>query len=96
MTVANFIGHSYKQLLDCEDLHCLLSESADELMHVQDTLMATPRAIGDFFTWCTDSNHLIFYFRFLFFPLIPLLFFIFILLLYVPNVFLLLYIGIIM
>ena len=67
MTVANFIGHSYKQLLDCEDLHCLLSESADELMHVQDTLMATPRAIGDFFTWCADSNHLIFYFLFLFF-----------------------------
>ena len=49
--MANFLGNSYKQLLDCEDLGCLLSESSDELMHVQDTLMATPRSIGDFFTW---------------------------------------------
>lgn len=49
--VANFIGESYKQLLDCEDLACLLSESADELLHVQDSLMASPRSIGDFFTW---------------------------------------------
>ena len=51
VTVANFLGNSYKQLLDCEDIGCLLSESVDELMHVQDTLMATPRSIGDFFTW---------------------------------------------
>jgi hypothetical protein len=38
--VANFIGTSYKEFLDCEDLRCLQNESPDELIHVQDTLMA--------------------------------------------------------
>ena len=40
VAVANFLGASYKDRLDCEDLRCLQSESADELIHVQDTLMA--------------------------------------------------------
>jgi len=40
IAVANFIGSAFKELLDCEDLKCLQSESADELLHVQDTLMA--------------------------------------------------------
>jgi len=40
VAVANFIGTSYKEYLDCEDLRCLQSESAEELIHVQDTLMA--------------------------------------------------------
>lgn len=40
VAVANFIGEAYKEQLDCEDLRCLLSEPADELIHVQDTLMA--------------------------------------------------------
>lgn len=60
VTVANFIGAAFKEQLDCEDLHCLQSESADELIHVQDTLMAVPRSIGDFFTWgpvITDSSY---------------------------------------
>ena len=39
LAVANFIGAGYKELLDCEDLRCLQSESADELIHVQDTLL---------------------------------------------------------
>jgi carboxylesterase type B len=51
LAVANFIGNAYKELLDCEDLRCLHAESADELIHVQDTLMAVPRSMGDFFTW---------------------------------------------
>jgi hypothetical protein len=38
--VANFIGDGYKQLLDCEDLQCLQAEAPDELLHVQDTMMA--------------------------------------------------------
>ncbi|KAJ1417020.1 Alpha/Beta hydrolase protein [Ochromonadaceae sp. CCMP2298] len=60
LAVANFIGQSYKEQLDCEDLRCLQSESPEELMHVQDTLMAVPRSIGDFFTWgpvVTDSSY---------------------------------------
>ena len=40
VAVANFIGEAYKEQLDCEDLRCLQSEPADELIHVQDTLMA--------------------------------------------------------
>lgn len=40
IAVANFIGTAYKEYLDCEDLRCLQSESAEELIHVQDTLMA--------------------------------------------------------
>ena len=40
VAVANFIGRAYKEQLDCEDLRCLQSEPADELLHVQDTLMA--------------------------------------------------------
>jgi hypothetical protein len=40
IAVANFIGTSYKEYLDCEDLRCLQHESPDELIHVQDTLMA--------------------------------------------------------
>jgi hypothetical protein len=40
IAVANFIGTSYKEYLDCEDLRCLQNESPDELIHVQDTLMA--------------------------------------------------------
>ena len=40
VAVASFIGTSYKQQLDCEDLRCLQSESPEELIHVQDTLMA--------------------------------------------------------
>jgi carboxylesterase type B len=51
VAVANFLGIEFKERLDCEDLRCLQSESADELIHVQDTLMAVPRNIGDFFTW---------------------------------------------
>lgn len=51
VAVANFLGTEFKERLDCEDLRCLQSESADELIHVQDTLMAVPRNIGDFFTW---------------------------------------------
>ena len=39
LAVSNFIGAGYKELLDCEDLGCLQSESADELIHVQDTLL---------------------------------------------------------
>jgi len=60
VTVANFIGSGFKDALDCEDLRCLQSESTDELMHVQDTFMAVPRSIGDFFTWgpvVTDSAY---------------------------------------
>jgi len=60
IVVANFLGTDYKELLDCEDLRCLQSESADELIHVQDTLMAVPRSIGDFFTWgpvVTDHHY---------------------------------------
>lgn len=60
VTVANFLGAAYKDRLDCEDLRCLQSESADELMHVQDTLMAVPRSMGDFFSWgpvMTDQNY---------------------------------------
>lgn len=60
ITVANFIGNAYKELLDCEDLRCLQSESPEELLHVQDTLMAVPRSIGDFFTWgpvLTDHSY---------------------------------------
>eukprot|EP01035_Chromulina_nebulosa_P018325 gene18325-24015_t len=58
VSVANFIGTSYKELLGCEDLRCLQSEPADDLLHTQDTMMAVPRSIGDFFTWgpvITDS-----------------------------------------
>lgn len=51
ITVANFLGESFKSQLDCEDLRCLQSEPADEILHVQDTLLAVPRSIGDFFTW---------------------------------------------
>ena len=51
VAVANFLGSEFKDRLDCEDLRCLQSESADELIHVQDTLMAVPRNLGDFFTW---------------------------------------------
>ena len=51
VAVANFLGTEFKERLDCEDLRCLQSESGDELIHVQDTLMAVPRNIGDFFTW---------------------------------------------
>lgn len=40
VSIANFIGSSYKELLDCDDLKCLQSEPAEELIHVQDTLMA--------------------------------------------------------
>ena len=60
IVVANFLGTDYKELLDCEDLRCLQSESADELIHVQDTLMAVPRSLGDFFTWgpvVTDHHY---------------------------------------
>ena len=60
VVVANFLGADYKESLDCEDLRCLQSESADELIHVQDTLMAVPRSIGDFFTWgpvLTDHHY---------------------------------------
>eukprot|EP01039_Chlorochromonas_danica_P010261 gene10261-11356_t len=58
--VANFIGSSFKEQLDCEDLRCLQAESAEELIHVQDTLMAVPRSIGDFFAWgpvVTDASY---------------------------------------
>lgn len=51
VTVANFIGAAYKEMLDCEDLRGLQAESADELMYVQDTLVAVPRSVGDFFIW---------------------------------------------
>lgn len=60
IVVANFIGESYKQLLDCEDIRCLQSEPADEILYVQDTLQAVPRSIGDFFTWgpvLTDQHY---------------------------------------
>eukprot|EP01038_Epipyxis_sp_PR26KG_P008016 gene8016-10864_t len=60
LAVANFIGADYKAQLDCEDLKCLQSESPEELMVVQDSLMAVPRSIGDFFTWgpvITDSSY---------------------------------------
>lgn len=60
LTVANFLGTEYKNLLDCEDVRCLQSESPDELIHVQETLMAVPRSIGDFFNWgpvLTDSQY---------------------------------------
>jgi carboxylesterase type B len=60
LQVANFIGEAYKELLDCEDLRCLQYESSEELIHVQDTLMAVPRSIGDFFTWgpvITDASY---------------------------------------
>ena len=40
IAVANFIGTAFKEQLDCEDLRCMQSESAEELMHVQDTMMA--------------------------------------------------------
>lgn len=58
LAVANIIGTTYKEQLDCEDLRCLQSESSDELIHVQDSYKAVPRSIGDFFTWgptLTDS-----------------------------------------
>jgi hypothetical protein len=62
LAVANFIGAGYKELLDCEDLRCLQSESADELIHVQDTLiMPFPRSIGNLFSWgpvMTDQVYL--------------------------------------
>lgn len=51
ISVANFLGKAFKDLLDCEDLRCLQAESVDELLYVQDTLLAVPRSIGDFFTW---------------------------------------------
>jgi len=51
VAVANFLGAAFKDRLDCEDLRCLQSESPDELIHVQDTLMAVPRSVGDFFSW---------------------------------------------
>ena len=51
VAVANFLGTEFKERLDCEDVRCLQSESPDEIIHVQDTLMAVPRNIGDFFTW---------------------------------------------
>ena len=60
IVVANFIGESYKQLLDCEDIRCLQSEPVDEIVYVQDTLQAAPRSIGDFFTWgpvLTDQHY---------------------------------------
>ena len=60
IVVANFIGESYKQLLDCEDIRCLQSEPVDEIIYVQDTLQAAPRSIGDFFTWgpvLTDQHY---------------------------------------
>jgi carboxylesterase type B len=60
ITVANFIGRAFKELLDCEDLRCLQIEPVEELLHVQDTLMAVPRSIGDFFTWgpvLTDHSY---------------------------------------
>lgn len=40
ISVANFIGAAFKEQVDCDDLLCLQRESADELIHVQDSLMA--------------------------------------------------------
>ena len=40
IAVANFLGEGYKEQLDCDDLQCLQTESAEELIHVQDTMMA--------------------------------------------------------
>lgn len=60
ISVANFLGKAFKDLLDCEDLRCLQAESIDELLYVQDTLLAVPRSIGDFFTWgpvLTDHSY---------------------------------------
>jgi carboxylesterase type B len=60
ISVANFLGKAFKDLLDCEDLRCLQAESVDELLYVQDTLLAVPRSIGDFFTWgpvLTDHSY---------------------------------------
>jgi hypothetical protein len=40
IAVANFLGEGFKEQLDCEDLVCLQSESAEEILHVQDSMMA--------------------------------------------------------
>eukprot|EP01035_Chromulina_nebulosa_P034094 gene34094-45714_t len=40
IAISNFIGSSFRDQLDCEDLRCLQSESAEEILHVQDTMVA--------------------------------------------------------
>eukprot|EP00592_Proboscia_alata_P014665 CAMPEP_0194400332 /NCGR_PEP_ID=MMETSP0174-20130528/127152_1 /TAXON_ID=216777 /ORGANISM="Proboscia alata, Strain PI-D3" /LENGTH=1298 /DNA_ID=CAMNT_0039196831 /DNA_START=207 /DNA_END=4102 /DNA_ORIENTATION=- len=52
--VADFIGASLKRAIDCQNLSCLRSESVDEIMRAQASLMGIqhiPRSVGDFFTW---------------------------------------------
>jgi para-nitrobenzyl esterase len=42
VTIANFLGNSYKQLLDCEDVSCLLSESVGVCLYEQAKVSHTP------------------------------------------------------
>lgn len=39
-----------KRGLDCFSLACLQTEPASEVMRVQESFMAVPRSVGDFFT----------------------------------------------
>ncbi|CAN0457591.1 unnamed protein product [Laminaria digitata] len=39
-----------KRGLDCHSLECLQTESAADVMRIQETLMGVPRTVGDFFT----------------------------------------------
>ena len=50
-SVADFIGRGLMTSLDCKDLHCMRAEAASEIVAAQESLMAVPRNIGDFFTW---------------------------------------------
>mmetsp|Transcript_44651 Transcript_44651/g.74203 ORF Transcript_44651/g.74203 Transcript_44651/m.74203 type:complete len:604 (+) Transcript_44651:72-1883(+) len=51
LTVANFIGISFKKQLGCLDLECLQGEPVNEIVRATEITMQMPRNVGDLFTW---------------------------------------------
>lgn len=51
VVVADFLGDALRRAVDCRDLECMKTESVEEIMRAQSSLMGIPRSVGDFFAW---------------------------------------------
>ncbi|KAG7371214.1 carboxylesterase [Nitzschia inconspicua] len=49
--VADFLGDALRRAVDCRDLDCMKTESVEEILRAQSSLMGIPRSVGDFFAW---------------------------------------------
>ncbi|KAL3920835.1 MAG: hypothetical protein SGILL_003061 [Bacillariaceae sp.] len=49
--VADFLGDALRRAVDCRDLECMKTESVEEILRAQSSLMGIPRSVGDFFAW---------------------------------------------